>query len=258
MFIVLDHLIGLKATAADGQAMPGLICPLCGKHTVKSYSVWKKDTAPPKIEHLFKDGVTIIRACRKCVPYPLSRVKKKSDKNGSSSNLTSAALSKTAKNHSHSNGKRVTVNGCIVDDRNRKIGIPATDNKGQVSKIEIKTSKVKKSDHVVVNVGVRLARVDVNSTLKAEKLIRNRKQPRNSEDNDDDMIKKKAKIEENKRKIEMENGGELAGLECFESLQSEEKINGFNQVGLGECKRDENWLLCGEVHSNDNLVNCRG
>ena len=241
--------------------MPGLICPLCGKHTVKSYSVWKKDNAPPQIEHLFKGGVTVIRACRKCVPYPMNRDKKKSAaRNGSSKHVTSNAFSKTTKNHLHSNGKRMTVNGCIVDGRNGKIGYPATASKGQVSKIEIQTSKVKKNDHVVVNVGVRLARVDVSSVVKAEKseLVRNRKQPRNSEDSDDDMIKKKAKMEEKKRKIEMEKGGELTGLECFESLQSEEKINDFNQRGLGERRRDENWLLCNEVHSDNGLANCRG
>eukprot|EP00794_Sanderia_malayensis_P004529 gene4529-5125_t len=79
------HLIGLKATSESGQTLPGLICPFCGKHTVKSYSVWRKNNAPAMIEGLFKDGISVIRACRRCVPYPVDKKEKKPEvKNASS------------------------------------------------------------------------------------------------------------------------------------------------------------------------------
>jgi len=240
-----SHLMGLKATAEDGQTIPGLICPLCGKHTVKSYSVWRKDNAPPKIKHLFKDGVTVIRACRKCVPYPLQREKKKADRNCSSGNLPPKVTPKTSK--ANANEKRIAMNGSAVGNKIRKIGCPATSSKGQVSTIEVQASKIKKNDHVVVNVGVRVARVNVSSALKNDRseLIKVRKLRRGSEGTEDDMVKKKAKIEEKKRKIEIENDGELTGLECFESLQSEEKINGLN---LQESDEKEK---CGSLESRN-------
>ena len=261
---LVDHLSGLKATAENGQTVPGLICPLCGKHTVKSYSVWKKDTAPPKIKHLFKDGVTIIRACRKCVPYPLNREKKHTDRNGNFESLPSKALSKTMKNSTQPNRKRIAINGCMAGDNSGKIGSLATASKGQVSKIEVKASKVRRHDHVLVNVGVRVARVNVNSTVKNEQpdLIKDRKKQRTLEEKCDEMIKRNAKLEEKKRKIELHNGGELTGLECFESLQSDENMNGFDENGTGD-NGDENWLLCKETHNDDiitegNTANTKG
>ena len=250
--------MGLKATAEDGQTLPGLICPLCGKHTVKSYSVWKKENAPSKIEHLFKDGVTVIRACRKCVPYPLNREKKNVDKNGSSAIGSSQNLSKNTKVQQQVNGKRMGVNGCPVNDNNAKGGSLSSSSKGHMSKIEIQTSKVKRNDLVVLNVGVKVARVKVNVKNEKNEKIRTGKQQRNNEENEDEMVKKKAKIEEKKRKIEIANGGELTGLECFESLQSEEKIDGFDDLEV----KVEDCLLCNEAHNNNgvtvNKVNLRG
>ena len=245
--------MGLKATAEDGQTMPGLICPLCGKHTVKSYSVWRKENAPPKIRHLFRDGVTVIRACRKCVPYPLQREKKKADRNCSSGNLPPKVTPRISK--THSNEKEISINGSAVDNKIRKIGSLATSSKGQVSKIEVQASKIKKNDHVVVNVGVRVARVNVTSALKNDKseLIEVRKLRRSSEETEDEKINKKARIEERKRKMEIENDGELTGLECFERLQSEEKINGLNLQESGEQEKDGNLSSCNE-NGNENGV----
>lgn len=234
-----NHLMGLKATAEDGQTLPGLICPLCGRHTVKSYSVWKKEKAPQKIKHLFKDGVTVIRACRKCVPYPPNRDRRLNDK-VSNGRLTSSQ-SQGVKSQQKTNGKRGYE--CLENSKN--------ETKDRLSKIEIQASKVKKNDLVFVNVGVKVARVNGNNA-RIERL-KNGKNSKTLEDSDEDIVKKKARIEEKKRKIEIASGGELTGLECFESLPAEERINDHENWKIEEMKRSEDWLSCSEKDAKNNI-----
>ena len=231
--------MGLKATAEDGQTLPGLICPLCGRHTVKSYSVWKKEKAPQKIKHLFKDGVTVIRACRKCVPYPPNRDRRLNDK-VSNGRLTSSQ-SQGVKSQQKTNGKRGYE--CLENSKN--------ETKDRLSKIEIQASKVKKNDLVFVNVGVKVARVNGNNA-RIERL-KNGKNSKTLEDSDEDIVKKKARIEEKKRKIEIASGGELTGLECFESLPAEERINDHENWKIEEMKRSEDWLSCSEKDAKNNI-----
>ena len=40
----------------------------------KSYSCYKKDNAPEKVQHLFKDGMKVVKVCRRCCPYKKPKV----------------------------------------------------------------------------------------------------------------------------------------------------------------------------------------
>ncbi|XP_065062147.1 uncharacterized protein LOC135688987 [Rhopilema esculentum] len=222
-----NHLMGLKARAADGQTLPGLICPLCGKHTVKSYSVWKKNNAPAKILHLFKDGVTVIRACRKCVPYPINREREK--RKGENKPASQSTASNAVKCDKPANAAKPLMNGYAKKTTNGKNSVLDSKGNGEVSKV---------NNSVVANSTVVKETVVTKANKDREVSAKNK---RNGENVEVDNLKKKAKIEEKKRTIEEVSGHELTGLECFESLQSEERIDSAGGQDA------ESFLLCNET-----------
>ncbi len=256
-------MVGLKATSNDGQTLPGLICPLCGKHTVKSYSVWRKNNAPERIQHLFKDGISVIRACRKCVPYPINREKEKSknpkhthSRQKSKNNPATLKVKKgeeklrtVAKNPSSQNdfnnkdrkvysidnlevkveslkglngfsiakGQVIPIKGDIAKDKGDKTQIKGhvTNVKGQVTNVKGDVTEVKCEFTKVKGekIQVKIQRVE-NADLKR----------RSSSESSvcDGQEVKKAKLEEEKRKLKIASGQDLTGLECFELLPTEE------------------------------------
>ena len=225
--IFADHLMGLKARAADGQTLPGLICPLCGKHTVKSYSVWKKNNAPAKILHLFKDGVTVIRACRKCVPYPINREREK--RKGENKPASQSTALNAVKCDKPANAAKPLMNGYAKKTTNGKNSVLVSKGNGEVLKV---------NNSVMTNSTVVKEQVVTKANKDREVSAKNK---RNGEDVEVDNLKKKAKIEEKKRTIEEVSGQELTGLECFESLQSEERIDSAGGQDA------ESFLLCNET-----------
>ena len=140
------ELEGIKVKKTDGPGLlPGIICPLCGAHTIKSYSVWNRDNAPDKIKHLFQDGVKVIRSCRKCVPYTKEdRDEKSSDAKGKAmvKGKSTAKVSKDKLKVSQGNLKKFAA--LLKKSVDVKQG-----NKGNKQNVEQK-SKVKLSKEEIV------------------------------------------------------------------------------------------------------------
>ena len=188
--------------------------------------------------HLFKDGVTLIRACRKCVPYPISRERSKKSPPGKASDpknihsqppvkKSEAVLSIEKKKVNGGNVvMNISVNGISkAADGNTYLNLQTTTSK-------MKGSKSRNGKSEVKTLGVKLSKInslDVKSGVGNKTL----KQPRNNNVIDSlEVAAKKAKLEENKLKLQRESGVALTGLECFESLQSEDGI------AMDERKRD--------------------
>ena len=155
--------------------------------------------------HLFKDGVTLIRACRKCVPYPISRDRSKKAPTGKASNpknirsqppvkKSETVLSIEKKKVNGGNVvMNISVNGISkAADGNTYLNLQTTTSK-------IKGSKTKGGKSEVKTLGVKLSKI--NSFDVKGGVGKTLKQPRNNNVIDNlEVAAKKSKLEENKLK----------------------------------------------------------
>lgn len=74
----------------------GIVCFLCNNLVTKSYSCYKKESAPEKIKHLFTPVVKVVKVCRRCMPYKKPKEEEAAKSKSKVSNRKIAKM-KTAK-----------------------------------------------------------------------------------------------------------------------------------------------------------------
>ncbi len=176
---------------------------------------------------MFKDGISIIRACRKCVPYPINREKEKAKRtkhnskkikdNHKGSKKVSNRKQDTAKSSSKATNKEATRKRPFdntEDNKTVKVKVERLkDNSNGLSHGKGRNSVKGETKGDMIHVRVEVVKGLKNGLSEGDVL-----------NGVEESAAKRVKIEEKKRKLQLASGQDLTGLKCFEMLPSEDNM----------------------------------